>query len=364
MLPVVAIRALAAERAVRWFPELAGARHEVDVRLLATRPRCTLYDVRLTGPAAARRVVVKYRTDLPSSPATDRPTLVPGRVPPMQQAALEYAGLRHVEAGLDPTDRRFGAVRALDLLGDCPVLVLEHVNAPTLRQVLLSRSRLGVGDRRLRRTDSAAHRNAGAWLAHFHRTAGPLATDERVGGRDELLEHVAAFGDYLVDAGTTGVKDIVRRSAATVAALLPARLPLMVSHGDFAPRNVFVDPDGRVSVFDPMPRWRAPLLEDVCRYLVGVRLLGLQVHSHGTAFSSGALDQVEDDFLAGYFGGAVPTEQVTAFRLVVLLDKWSALMSAGPRSGPRAIAAGARQRWVTGYVRREAVRLLRQAESA
>ena len=38
---------------------------------------------------------------------------------------------------------------------------------------------------------------------------------------------------------------------------------MAVGHGDYAPRNLFVDRSGRVTVIDPMPRWVVPRVEDI-----------------------------------------------------------------------------------------------------
>ena len=123
---------------------------------------------------------------------------------------------------------------------------------------------------------------------------------------------------------------------------------------------MFVGPGGRVAVFDPMPRWRAPVLEDLCRFLVGVRLLGLQVHSQGLAYSARWLDAVERDVLAGYFGADVPTGELAAFRTLVLLDKWAALTTGGG-AGPRGAVVRARAAWAGRHLAREADRVLRAA---
>ena len=45
-----------------------------------------------------------------------------------------------------------------------------------------------------------------------------------------------------------------------------------------------VDPVGRIVVLDPLARWAVPAQEDLCRFLVGVQLNGLQVHTHGAGY--------------------------------------------------------------------------------
>ena len=359
MLSAADVRDLAAERAAVWFPDLPpGAVNDsldITVRPMSVRPRCRLFEVRLAAPDIARRAVVKIRDPRPDSAGPlARPSLVDDRVNAAEQAAAEFAGLRHIEATTDPGDPRFGVVRALDLVPGSATVVLDHISSPTLRRVLLCNSRLALpgGDRRLRRTDPACWSHAGSWLAGFHRHGGALPAQERSAGRAELLDRFSSYAGYLGDRVGRRADEVANLARDLAAGTFPERLPTALSHGDFTPRNVFVEPDGRVSVFDPMPRWRAPWLEDVCRFLVNVRMVGLQVHSHGAAFAPRALDGIERGFLEGYLGGRPVPEELTAFRLLVLLDKWAALSARPGR---------VRAAWVGGAFVSEARRLLREA---
>lgn len=378
MLSAEDVRDLVAERAAAWFPDLRGpvdVPGDVLVRPMSVRPRCRLYEVRVAGPDGVRRAVVKVRDPRPDSAGPlDRPSLVDDRVGAAEQAAAEYAGLRRIEATTDPGDPRFGAVRALDLVPGSAVVVLEHVAAPTLRQVLLGHSRLArtATDRRLRRTDPACWSNTGAWLARFHGAepgtfgyeipeVSGFATTERCATRADVLGRFSSYAGYLGERVGPRAAAIANRARDLAADTFPERLPTALSHGDFTPRNVFVEPGGRVSVFDPMPRWRAPWLEDVCRFLVNVRLVGLQVHSHGAAFAGAVLDDIERRFLQGYLGGRRPPGELTGFRLLVLLDKWSAIVSQRP-GGWRGTVDRPRARWVDSYLAAEAARLLVAAE--
>jgi hypothetical protein len=366
-MSVADVRRLAVERAPAWFPAGPAAAGEPSVQVLARRPRCTLFDVRL-GPGAGQRVVVKVRSDGPPGAGTDggaRPTLAPGGLTARQQAELEFAGLRRVEAEVADTDQRFAALRAIDLAPTGPALVLEHVAARTLRDVLPRWSWAAVtpAARRARRDPASPWRAAGSWLAAFHRLAWPEA-EERLATRGAVVERLGAYGDHLgARPGGRAAPEVARRAARLAERVLPQRLPLAVSHGDFAPRNVFVDDAGRVVVFDPMPRWLAPPQEDVSRFLANVRLSGLQVRSQGLALSSAALDRIEREVLAGYAerpdgadgpDGPATLDGLVVFRVLVLLDRWSVLVAGG---GPRAVLAGR-------LAAREAHRLLRAGEAA
>lgn len=362
MLSADSVRQLAAERAAAWFPDLPTGPVDVRVRVMSERPRCRLFAVGLAAADDVRRVVVKARDPRPDSAGPlDRPGFVDDRVDAEQQVATEFAGLRLIEEIFGPADPRFGVVRGLDLVPGAATVVLEHVAAPTLRQVLLGHHRLALSDRRLRGTDPACWSNAGAWLAGFHAAGASSAARERGAVRADLLGRFSSYAEYLGERVGARAALVADRARDLAADTLPEQLPTVLSHGDYTPRNVFVEPSGRVRVFDPMPRWRAPWLEDVCRFLVNVRLGGLQVHSHGAAFRPGLLDDVERRFLTGYLGGQRRPAELTAFWVLVLLDKWAALVSQRPR-GWRGTLERPRAWWVDRYLTAEAARLLDTAD--
>ena len=97
----------------------------------------------------------------------------------------------------------------------------------------------------------------------------------RQGRREDVIAMFHAYDEFLGRRlGPRRVGDLARRAAELAASALPEETPLAVGHGDYAPRNVFVGQDGSLMVFDPMPRWAQPRLEDVCRFLVGLRSAG------------------------------------------------------------------------------------------
>jgi hypothetical protein len=148
--------------------------------------------------------------------------------------------------------------------------------------------------------------------------------------------------------------------------LLPERLPLAVGHGDYAPRNMFVSADARVTVFDPLPRWMVPRYEDVCRFMVSLRLLGVQVHTRGAAIDERRIEEHERQVLTGYLADDHSClAQVRSYQLLILLDKWSALVAASQsgRSLNRRVQR-ASLRLASGYLRGQARRLLELASQS
>lgn len=361
---------LAAARARYWFPELPSGPPQVTVVSLGGRPRCALYVADVSVGSVHRRAVVKIRRDeghdVPRHP--QRPNLVPDALGAAEQALLEHAALVAIERSLDPHDSRFGVVRALDHVPELDAVVMGLVDQPTLRRTMLAQSRLGCspGNVALRSQGVAAWHNAGAWLRNFHRHSASFpGLRPRLERKDDVLAAFRGYEEFLAGhAAAPSLTRLVERAVALADDVLPDQLPLAVGHGDFVARNIFADRAGQVSVFDPLPRWRVPVYEDLCRFLVGMRLAGVQVLAHGLAYSGDYLDVRENAFLTGYFcPDDVPAPAVNAFQTLVLLDKWAALTSRHHgQVGWRRRAGELRVVSTSRYLRHEATRLVDAGE--
>lgn len=365
-----------AERAAQWFPDV-GSSPTVHLRTLSSRPRCSLYAARLTGHGTTRQVLAKVRRDGfdgTTNPDGQRPRLRPEPSTVAQLTMLEYEGLQSIAAFVGSSHPDFGAIRPLDHLESASTIFMDYVEARTLRQVCIAQSRLtiprGASRQQGQQVSARSWRNAGAWLRAYHdapANAAVASRSPRQATREDVVDRFAAFGDFLTDRlGAPVVGDVATRGAWLAADLLPARLPLVIGHGDYVMRNMFVDAHGRITVFDPLPRWRMPFLEDLCRFLVGLRLLGLQVHSHGVAYGRRELDRLELLFLSGYFAGDdLPLRQIRCYQLLITLDKWSALVDCPTAErGWRSRLRSAVMFPANGYIQREARRLLDLTEGS
>lgn len=358
-------------RSADWFPDV-GPSPNVQIGELSSRPRCSLYVVRLGDGGGAPQILAKVRRaePAPSSPSEPqlgvRPRLRTESATPDELATLEYDGLRSIFTGFGPSHPTFGVIRPLEHLSAASTILMDYVPGRTLRESFIAESRLMFAGRSARRRrPEGAWRNAGAWLRNFHDVSPQSSLPAHQSTRRDIIDQFEAYDDFLTNRlGSRAFGDIANRGAALAASVLPDELPLAVGHGDYAPRNMFVDVSGRITVFDPMPRWRVPCIEDLCRFLVGLRLLGLQLHSHGAAYSQQELERREREVISGYFAGNhAALAQVRCYQLLIMLDKWSALLDA-PTSG-RAWRARLRTTSVelaSGYLRREARRLLDLAE--
>jgi hypothetical protein len=145
----------------------------------------------------------------------------------------------------------------------------------------------------------------------------------------EVLEAVERFSAHLAAAGYEArfFRELPAR-LAPAASLLPPRLPLGLSHNDFAPRNILLAADGRMTVFDTQGRWRAPIYEDLAYFLIAIQASGLQVLTGGALYDRPLLARCESAFLAGYFEDEeVPLLSLRLFACLLLLERLSALVT-------------------------------------
>jgi hypothetical protein len=353
-----------AERAHEWFPGVGGS-PDVRLRRLVQRPRAVLYRVDVGTGTSGPAVLAKVRRDWPGAvqAAGARPRLASSLLPAAEQTALEFDGLTAIHAMAGGWNGAFGAVRPLEHLSGENVVLMDFIRAPTLRDVLVRSSRFSPWSSRSRPADDVWLR-AGAWVREYQQRMPPEDRPARQGTRAEVVERFGAFGEFLTTRlGARAAGPAARSGAELAAAVLPERLPLVVGHGDYAPRNVFLLGDRRLAVFDPLPRWRVPPFEDLCRFLVAFRLQGAQLHTRGAAYAAADLDLREQAVIAGYGGrDAVSLAQLRCYQLLITLDKWCALVDS-PSSGVAGRLRHASLLRAAGYLREETRRLVRLAES-
>ncbi|HEX6248371.1 MAG TPA: hypothetical protein VFZ64_10910 [Nocardioidaceae bacterium] len=358
------VAAEASRRAGEWFPDLDAGRVRVRPVSSDARARCFLHMVDLDDGRLVRPVVVKVRHSVPQLRRLDRyesrPVLTPERtLSDAESARLEYDALRDIERAVAPAEPgRFGVLRALAWLPEESGIVMDLVREPTLRDRLLRTSRL---QRRPRAPMPATPwHNAGAWLRVFHDEVPGHGLPTRLAHRDQVAalmgEQAAFLGEQL---GDPPALRRVRETACELVGAFPSELPLAAGHGDFVANNMFASENGRVTVFDPLPRWRVPRYQDLATLTVGLRALPLNATSQGLAFGPEDLPRYERAFLAGYFGEDVPVSAVRVYQLVVLLDRWAALVSKTTRGGAaRSGVRAARVRLTSRFLQRECGRLL------
>lgn len=367
---MAAVAAEARANADAWFAELNARRVRVRFLSTAARPRCFMHRVELDDGQVQRTVAVKVRHSHPGLRRLDkfegRPVLTPERtLSDRETGKREYDGLRTIVDAVGATgDGRFGVLRPLAWMPQQSAIVMDFVEEPTLRALLLRTARTRPGSSPP--MSETPWLNAGAWLRifHEHETALTLGMANRLETRTQVAEMYRSFTSFLVDAG--GSSPLLHRlddmAWDLTAAALPEQLPVVPGHGDFVANNLFTGPAGAVTGFDPLTLWRVPKYQDLGTLAVGIRILPLQAATRGLALPTEQLDRYERALLHGYFGSDdVPLAAIRAYQLLVLLDRWSDLVSKQVHgSTVRQRLRDLRVRMATRHCLSEAGRLLSQ----
>jgi hypothetical protein len=362
------------QNAATYFADLAGGNVQVELLRPSHRLNSTLYEFQMSANSVRHAVMVKVpfseKTAVlarhPRATSDERPRL--SAKPPLDwKSHYEFLALstieRHVQGLEDP---RFGAVRILDLLPEYSALVMEKADARSLNRVLLGASRFCRPGQNVAELDAAFHR-AGAWLRTFHALRPLPHTQQRNQARDDFVNSIRDFTEYLAGSEDRSYFRVIRRTLTERSLrLLPQQLPLGLCHGDYAPRNVLLDRDGRVCAIDTLGNWQAPIYEDLGRFLCALHASVPQLWLRGWAYNQHTLDRLERQFLAGYFGAAeIPFGLIRAFECQALLDRWAAVVHSGRAArGPRRWAKLLRCGWWRGVFSRHLDRMVQRTTSA
>lgn len=326
-VPTVDVRAarIAAEIETNlplWLPD---APVRGPVTLTRDRRRRSSRILRFTvGEPPQYRIFVKATLDAgPGVVSGNRPRLVPA-TDARDRGTLELRALRAVEArlGRAGTDR-FDVLHPLGVIDDGMALAMLTHDGVSLARVLSRLSRAPRGPI----APEALVEAAGAWLRLFH----DAVDDSERPARQERVSEIAAalreFGDFLLaERADPALAELVDR-AIDACSELRDPVPVRSSHGDFAPRNLIVGPDGRLTANDLLGRWRAPIYEDLATFLVALHS-GRQTVLAGGSLLRRPVGVLEDRFLAGYAdGGVVPRRPIAIYEFLLVLDKWSSRLS-------------------------------------
>ncbi|MCI0712807.1 MAG: aminoglycoside phosphotransferase family protein [Chloroflexi bacterium] len=315
--------------AVHFFPELAASHVEVVFRSLDERSSATLYRYDIVGGEEHYPVMVKqhHKQAKTATAATQRPLRY--KIDGNEKYELESQALMTIESYFkELNDGRFGFIRVLDTLPQYRALIMIESQDARLHTMVLSNNRL---QRKLAPNDlHPVLYNAGAWLRHFH----SLSPDETIKTvyetRNDYLETITSFTDFLTEQ--TGdhyyFKNLIKILHHYANDNLSERLPTGRFHGDFSTRNILVRDDSQVIVVDTLAKWHVPIYEDIGTFLTWFHINQLQVFTQGLSFDPKWIQHCEQAFLEGYFGDdPIPYNDITLFKILVLLDKWTSLVT-------------------------------------
>ncbi|MDH3302791.1 MAG: aminoglycoside phosphotransferase family protein [Acidimicrobiia bacterium] len=325
------------------------------VHRVEQRTQSTLIWADIMSGGDRRPVVVKIPLPPRPSAATTGFRLFEPVVDPVEKSGFEYATLAAVDRVVGARgDDRFGRIRAYGHLPELAAVVVGVAPGRTLDRALRRGRRGGPGDER---RVELMHRS-GALLQLFHSaTTDHMVTrsttaDEVVAEVENLFRHIEGSGRGRRLAPR--IESIANRFAAPSG--WPAE-PVM-GHGDFAPRNIFVDDELRVTTIDSLGRFRIPPQEDVSYLLVELSTGSTRFSSPGMPWSAAWVDRLRRSFLAGYPMADDPV--LWLFELRALLDKWRSLVDRrNNRTTSVVLRDGVRQALLEREVARVADRLER-----
>jgi aminoglycoside phosphotransferase (APT) family kinase protein len=335
-----------------WYPDVAP---DAELRIDDDDERAAARVVRVgvTRPAGEPiELVIKIDTPKPTPEADDRPRLVPtsGLT---DRRRLEFDALRFVESRLEEvSDERFHAVRAVGLLPASNALVMEVFDSQPFHRMLARHALSRSAPAR-----DAVAALAGRWLRILHDSpaATPLVRQQ---DRAEIVAAFEAYGEYIASMTHRDVASVVR-IGSEAAGRLPDPLPTVLSHGDFAPRNILVGRRGQVAVIDLLARWKSPPYEDLATFLVALQTSRANAATRGILFGRAAR-HLEPAFLTGYYGSEpVPRDAIRVYELLLVLDKWAARAH---RNRSLGTVARIRERLIDGHFEAHSRRLARRLD--
>jgi Phosphotransferase enzyme family len=345
---------LASHASGYWSPPRDGPAR-VELERVDIRSTGRLYWCRIKLGADSRSVVVKV-IDPPHDPVAR--LRLAGKADPSGGFRREYAALRMIDdhfAALG--DERVANIPILDRVEPSGGIVMERVFATPMTDLLQSQHRFARATSADRLLAVANH--AGVWLREFHSVPVPPAVVDR-SRRNEVVDWIERYCDHLGRGlrAEDRFRDVARAARQAAESTLPDVLPIAVAHSDFAKRNVLVQDESRVLVLDTFARRHAPVYEDLASFTVGIRFGRLQLQTYGLAFRDSLLVAMDDAFLDGYFGDAPrPADAFRTYELLVLLDRWAAVLTWGSRGPFGRPAQAVANRLLDREVRRAVARL-------
>lgn len=341
---------------------LDWAQTKPNVRLTQVAPHrsSTLYHFHLEAGETLRPIVVK------TPPLADAPAQISAITEPAIKFRVEYEALVAIHDYFNALqDARFAAIRPLDFIAPHHAVVMEAVQEPSLRALFVKASRIYPWPEA--QSLAQCFRHAGGWLRAFHAMSrGEHATPRDVYARD-FFSAIEKYSAFLAEAlhEPAFFENLTRTVNGSARGILPEHLPVGLTHGDYALRNLLIGPNCRVRAIDTQAKWLMPIYEDLAYFLVGLSTTWPQVLSQGLAFSERALQCYEKEFLSGYFEREpIPWETIRLFKIKILLLKWSANLHRmqQPGAGLQARVTTLRRKLFQRYFRKSVARLL-QAET-
>ncbi len=313
--------------AAKYYPQLDPHNIQIQLTKKENRIASRLFYFDISDQSQTISVLVKVSLPKPQKNnfnAFKKPRLFPP-TNPFDMPTLEHQALTSFQIhfqDVDPT--QINTIKVLDFLADKHAIVMEVAQLPNLRSRYLEAARRLPG--KLSHPVLLTFKNAGRWLRRFHAIPLKDYVQDRHKHPDDFIKNIEILIEYLIK--TTHRNQYFTNLNAQITALanqyLPQNLPLGLSHGDFAARNILTNNQGTVTVIDTFAKWNAPIYEDIGYFLNNIRTSWFQIATLGLVYSPKRIAAYEKAFLAGYFQDTpIPYPQIKIFEILALLDKWA-----------------------------------------
>lgn len=220
----------------------------------------------------------------------------------------------------------------LGSLQDPNMVLMEWVSAPRITRSLLKRPFQDAGREHCLQT-------AGRWLRSFHEVKGLTVQDL------DTRSPLARIESLIRGAGTQAsssydwtFKKSLKELEKALEDLKGRPCPHARTHGDFTPNNIFHGREGTIG-YDFFSRKRAPITDDICRFLVYAQVYRLFRLHFSSAGALNGLVRDWDTFLQGY-GSRDPGLDRDTFKALFLaetLRRWASIQ--------KQVRLGARGLW-------------------
>gem|GEM_PF-3220864 len=280
----------------------------------------------------------------------------------VSRASKEYEALVTLQRISRDVSPAWRPVRVLDYVGKANAILTEWASGPTLAHLLTSWQLILNLRPNYRTILERLVYDCGRGLKEWHlRTAAQSdPTCNGTGLLTDCEEYLHQLGEHGVPEGTLERirTRLLQRSPEVPGASEAGRLI-----GDFQPRNIIVRREG-VTVLDPSSGMVGPCLEDVGKFLISMRTLGLNSWRF-RAHRPTRLRWFELAFLRGYFGDG-PISPLTDLYLVKhLIRRWYEVLVALEEKGlPRPVRNAVRDSYLGRYFTAEVYGQLNEVERA
>lgn len=245
-----------------------------------------------------------------------------------RRAELEADALRVIHRHFTRlADPRWGAVRVFGYFPEHHAIAMQFMEYPNLRELVMRWQ--SIGSKEVDRRVETAFRNTGGWLREFHSLSAQPDVRPRHATRSEFLGHVRRVTIHLAEATGDGpyFERLAREFETVATGVLPGLLPLGLSHGDFAMRNVLVSPSSQVTVLDTSGDYATSIYEDSGYFLADMLCNPIHVIGWFTGLGRRRVSRLRMALLEGYFEGReIPIREVALYEVQSILDKWASMV--------------------------------------